>query len=149
MPERSRLLLESAARLHDIGWRSGKKGHTARSARIILSDNQLPFDIAERGIIALAAFAHRGKVRFQSCGIYRLLSPEEQQVSFMIASILRIADGLDCRHNGIVRAITCHIDGQEIILQITGAGNTGPEKETAVRKAKLFIRLFGHSIHIR
>ena len=146
MPKRSRLLLESAALLHDIGWRSGEKGHPARGARMILSDDQLPFDIAERGIIALAAFAHRGKVRIQSCGIYRLLSPEEQQVSCMIASIIRIADGLDCRRNGIVRAIACHIEGQEITLRITGTEDTGPERQKALRKAKLFIQLSGHSI---
>ncbi|MDP3564385.1 MAG: CHAD domain-containing protein, partial [Methanoregula sp.] len=60
MDGRDRFLLECAGMLHDIGWKSGRKGHNRRSAAMIFADERLLLDITERGVVALAAFAHRG-----------------------------------------------------------------------------------------
>ena len=143
---RGRLLLESAALLHDIGCTYGQKGHPERSAVMILSDNYLPFDIPERGIIAIAASAHRGKVPIPSPGIFSVLTPPDQQRALMIASLLRIADGLDWRHNGVVTSVMCRINEKEVICTITSDVDAGPEKQKAMAKADLFTRLTGYTV---
>ena len=70
-----RTLLEYAGQLHDIGWKFGQAGHNRRGAEMVFSDENLPFDLPERGVIGLAILSHRGRVRVsshpQGCAIVR------------------------------------------------------------------------------
>ncbi len=51
MQAHERFLLECACSLHDIGWKYGQKGHGNRSMEMIVSDDTLPVDITDRGMI--------------------------------------------------------------------------------------------------
>ncbi|HVP94803.1 MAG TPA: CHAD domain-containing protein [Methanoregulaceae archaeon] len=143
---RDRLLLGWAAMLHDIGCKAGQKGHPERSAAMILSDDYIPWNIPERGIVALAAAAHRGKVSIQSEGIFGVLSQPDQHRALLVASLLRIADGLDVRHNGVVTSVTCRIDGKQVVCTITSDGDAGPEQQKAWAKSDLFAHVSGYTI---
>ena len=143
---RSRFLLGSAALLHDIGCVSGQKGHAGRGAAMILSDDYLPFGIKERGIVALAAAAHRGKVTIRSAGIFSVLSPTDQHRALMIASLLRVADGLDVRHTGVVTSVSCNMAGKQIFCTIASEADAGPERQKAREKADLLTLASGHTI---
>jgi CHAD domain-containing protein len=149
MGARERFLLECAGQLHDIGWKFGKKGHSGRSAEMILSHENLPLDIIDRGIIGLVAKAHRGKIRFESEGYISLLSSDDRNNVLMLAAFLRVADGLDYLHLGSSESIQCTIHPHEIILEISAQRDITAEKEHALLKSELFNRVFERKLVIR
>ena len=143
MNERSRFLLECAGMLHDVGWKSGKKGHGERSGELILADEYIPFGVAERAIISLVARSHLGKKRPSEYDLFSVLSPEDQQRTIVLSALLRIADGLDFRHQGAVESVQCSIRPESVECIITSSYNVTPEKEKAGIKAELFENTFG------
>ncbi|MCX6697877.1 MAG: hypothetical protein NTV84_10095, partial [Methanoregula sp.] len=104
---RDRILLGYAGQLHDIGWKYGQRRHRVQSAEMIFSDEHLPFDLQERGIIGLIARLHAGKIRGGAGGYLPLLSQSDQYRVRALAALLRIADGFDYRHLGIVQSLHC------------------------------------------
>jgi CHAD domain-containing protein len=149
MGTRERFLLECAGMLHDIGWKYGQRRHNIRSTGMIVSDENLPFDIPERSIISLVARYHRGNVAPETSGFFRLLSPEYQKQVLVLAAILRIADGFDYLHLGTVQAVSCTSEGQEIVVNVTALGDASVEKQRAAVKSDLFIRVFNRKPVIR
>ena len=111
-----RALLEYAGLLHDIGWKYGQAGHNKQGAEMVFSDENLPFDLPERGVIGLAVLSHRGKERLSSHPYFSLLSPRFQKTTRIIAAILRVADGLDFLHTGSVSIIQCTLTSQRCDL---------------------------------
>ena len=148
MDGRDRFLLECAGMLHDIGWKGGQKNHNRRSADMIFSDERLPLDLAERGVIALAAFAHRGTEPLESQGFFNLLSPDYQKKTKNLTAILRIADGLDYLHLGTAQEVHCVI-GEEIFCDVIATSDISIEKERARTKSDLFQQAFGRNMVIR
>ena len=148
MGAHERFLLECACSLHDIGWKYGRKGHSKHSAGMIVSDENLLFDIRDRGIIALVSQAHRGNVKFESNGIFTLLTPEERDCVLMLASILRIADGLDYSHNGLVESVHCITDPDKIIITISALQDASVDRERARLKGDLFTHVFDRNLVI-
>ena len=137
-----RVLLECAGLLHDIGWKYGQAGHNKRGAGMVFSDENLPFDFPERGVIGLAILAHRGKERISSHPYFSLLSPSFQKKTRMLAAILRVADGLDFLHAGSVSIVKCTVTPESVFCEITGTGDTSAETGRAREKADLFRQVF-------
>lgn len=145
---RERFLLGSAGLLHDIGWKDGDAGHNKRGAEQVIADERLPFDLAERGMVALLVLSHRGKVRLASHPYFPLLSPEIQKKIRILAAILRIADGLDYPHRGSVTGFTCSVNPDTVICTVSGTGDLSTERERACHKADLFRQVFYHDLVI-
>jgi CHAD domain-containing protein len=146
---RERSFLEYAGLLHDIGWKFGKKGHSARSADMILSDENLSLDILDRGVIGLVAKAHRGKIRFESDGFFSLISSRDRNNVLMLAALLRIADGLDYLHLGSTESVHGIINPQEIILEVSALRDISAEKARAILRSDLFFQVFERNLVIR
>jgi CHAD domain-containing protein len=149
MQAHERFLLECACSLHDIGWKYGQKGHAKRSADMILSDDTIPVDILDRGMIGLISRAHRGKVNFESDGIFSLLSPEQQKNVAKLACLIRIADGLDDLHLGSVTSVHCKEGPGEVVIEITAIRDASAEIEKALQKGILFTQVFERALVIR
>jgi CHAD domain-containing protein len=144
-----RFLLRCAGELHDIGWKYGQQGHNRRGAEMIFSDETLPFDLDERGILALIVLSHRGKVRLSVCPYLSFVSPEYRKKAVMLAAILRIADGLDYPHTGSVHEVHCILSADEVLCAVTGTGDIIVEKERGQAKADLFLKIFERPLVIR
>jgi CHAD domain-containing protein len=142
MNERSRSLLECAGLLHDIGWKSGKKGHAGRGGALILADESIPFGVAERSIISLVAQAHQGRKSPAEHFLFSVLSPDDQRRTIVLSALLRIADGLDFRYEGAVESVRCLISPERVECVITPAYNVTPEKEKGTIKTDLFEKAF-------
>jgi CHAD domain-containing protein len=143
-----RFLLGCAGELHDIGWKFGQPGHNRRGAEMLFSDETLPFDLEERGILALIIFLHRGKIR--ACPYLDYISPEHRKRAFMLAAILRIADGFDYPHNGSVHEVHCTLSADEVLCTVTGnAEDIIVGKERAQEKTDLFLQVFEKALVIR
>ena len=144
-----RFLLGCAGDLHDIGWKFGQTGHNRRGAEMIFSDETLPFDLEERGILAFIVLSHRGKVRLSSRPYLDFISPHYHNKVLMLAVILRIADGLDFRHSGSVHEIHCIVSPDEVTCMVDDTGDITAEKERAQSKADLFKQVFEKLLVIR
>ena len=144
-----RLLLECSGMLHDTGWLEGARRHNARSARRIFSDEILPLDIPGRIAVGLVSLAHRGKVQIESHPLFLLLGGEQQRTVLRLASILRVADGLDFLHEGTVQEVRCITGSHEITCDIIATTDVTREKERARSKSALFVRMFERELVIR
>ncbi len=144
-----RFLLESAALLHDIGWKYGQAGHNRRGAEMIFSDENLPFDLHERGVVGLAVLSHRGRARLSSHPYFSLMPAVFQKKACMLGAMLRIADSLDYLHNDAVREVHCEISSDQVICDPAGTGELGTEKERARSRAGLFVQAFERDLVIR
>lgn len=145
---RDRVMLEYACTVHDIGWKFGQKRHQVRSADMILSDETLPLDIRERGIIGLVARLHAGRCRTDQWGYFQCLSYQEQSRVRALAALIRIADGLDYRHLGIVQGIHCTIGDAIVTCNVDANGDASVERVRALAKADLFSEVFDHLLVI-
>lgn len=98
LKESSRRLLESACRLHDIGYRdAGDRNHAGRSADMAQREGVSGLTPARRAVVAGAILLHSGA----RCRIPRkmeLPGLDDMQEALQIGAFLRIADGLDHAH---------------------------------------------------
>lgn len=137
-----RRLLEIAGRLHDIGWsryRSGK--HHKRSCELI-QELEIPgLDKKDRLTCALIARYHRKAVpdatrhrRFASLGCRR------RAVVEWLAGMLRIADGLDTTHAGLIKTLTGKLSSDAFHIHLKVKGDCRRELERATQKQNLLMK---------
>ena len=143
-----RHMLECAALLHDIGWsQEGGKHHKA-SMNMILNEQELPFRVRERYMIASIARYHNSLPRSKHYNIAVLKHIDRRCVS-MLSAILRIADSLDSSHGCKIGGLSAEIDEELVIVHGTAAGSTTEEVEKFGRKKDLFERVFKRSIELK
>src|SRR5262249_4877176 len=62
------------------------------------------------------------------------------------AAILRLADGLDRSHFGVIRQILCRPNGKHLTIEVTAASDPELELWAANRKKDLMEEIFGKKI---
>ncbi|CAD6494662.1 MAG: hypothetical protein LAKADJCE_00891 [Candidatus Argoarchaeum ethanivorans] len=138
MGEEERYWLECAAILHDIGWSQGPKGHHKSSLRLILNEQEFPFTSDERYLVGSIARYHRKANPKNSHFHFAALSSGNKEKVRVLASIIRIADGLDASHSSVVTAINPKIKSDSVILDCSVTGDTSLESEAILKKKDLF-----------
>ena len=138
-----RFWLESAALLHDIGLIEGSEGHHKTSLRLILESSLLEFTAAERLIIANVARYHRAALPAERHKHFARVKPAARRTVCFLASILRLADGLDVSHGSVVKDLTCSITPHAVRVDCTTSGPATAEKARALEKGDLFEQTFG------
>lgn len=146
--EKERRLLHWAAVLHDVGWVEGRQGHHRASMRIILEEAELPFSERERNIVALIARYHRKRMPGEEDEIYVQMRKAERRTVEMLAALLRVADGLDRTHRGLVKDVQVHVTDEEVLLSISSDEEAKEEQEEALKKGDLFVRTFAKRLRI-
>ena len=144
-----RYWLGCAAILHDIGWSQGPKGHHKSSLRLILNDQEFPFTSDERYIIGSIARYHRKAHPKKSHFHFAAISKDNKQKVRVLASILRIADGMDGTHSSVVTGIDLKIDSDSVMLNCFASNDTGLEQESILKKKDLFENTFGKKLIVK
>ena len=143
---KERYLLEAAALLHDTGWKYGSKAHNKASFKIILTDDDLPFDAWER-------YAAGNIVRYHTNGLPKKKHRDLKAVPknylnklFRTASILRLSDGLDYSHTSSVKVDSVKIldDRVRICCNLSGVENMPAIKD----KKDLFEKSFKKKVEV-
>jgi exopolyphosphatase/guanosine-5'-triphosphate,3'-diphosphate pyrophosphatase len=134
--ERERLLLHSAALLHDVGDYVRYDGHHKHSYYLILHSDIMGLTPDERAIVANVARYHRKSPPDASHPNFRDLDKEARAKVRGLAAILRIADALDREHLGKVKNVRAEIDGKKRQLSLHIAGNEERELEEWTVRAK-------------
>jgi exopolyphosphatase/pppGpp-phosphohydrolase len=139
---RERCWLECAAVLHDVGLSKAGGGHHKKSAKLILNDTQLPFTSQERRIIASVARYHRKGLPKQTH--YNLASFDRATIHKVksLASLLRIADGLDYSHQSVVEVLIIKMATKRITVECMFKTKSMLEEQAFNKKKDLFEKVF-------
>jgi exopolyphosphatase / guanosine-5'-triphosphate,3'-diphosphate pyrophosphatase len=143
MGPRERLLLEISAMLHDIGWsRTTNGGHHKHSRDMILEAELPEITKREKNICALVARYHnKAEPDASRHKSYAALKRGDRLIISWLAAILRVADGLDCLHNGKVSIRKCKIDKKRLTILLSAKNDCAAEIRGARRKSGLLDRM--------
>lgn len=140
MGNTERIWLRAAAMLHDVGKAEDPKEHHKLAQEIIIRSSTLPFRAEERVVIGLIARYHRGSLPKDDHKHYRDLDNDGRRYVRKLASLLRLADGLDKGHSDLVEGLQCDIRRRRVLIRVAGRDvlNIG----SALGKADLFEQVF-------
>ena len=135
----SRLLLEIAAVLHDIGHFVNTDDHHKHSMYLIRATPFVGLDQRSQNIIACIARYHRRACPKGDHEVYRDLSPADQRTVRMLSALLRIADAAD-RGVGRVNTVSLRLGRGQCTFVLKGRGEMLLEQWAVARKADLFTK---------
>ncbi len=139
------LRLHLASLLHDVGYAIGEKGHHKHSRYIIEHCAHLkPFsrDVTEN--IAMLALSHRKKAK-KSWLAKRF---DDDLIMLRLAAVLRIADGIDRNHRGLVQIVSVEVCAKKLTITLRGATPKMIE-HILLKKADLWPIAFSIPLHIQ
>ncbi len=140
----ARELLEYAALLHDVGLYVSHSGHHRHSQYLITQGELRGFDPRELQVIATVARFHKGAPPKASSPELEGLDPQRRKLAVMLAALLRVADGLDRTHHGIVRTMHLGRSNGRLEISVDSAGRDAElELWAAQRKSELWEKCFG------
>ena len=143
-----RPLLESAATLHDIGYYIAYDRHHKHSYHLILHSGLPGFTQRERAIVAATARYHTKALPKRSHESMIALDPADRAIVRRLASILRIADGLDRGRSARVESVGARDDGAVTRLEVTSQGDLDAELYGVEKKKDLFEETFGRTVEV-
>jgi exopolyphosphatase/guanosine-5'-triphosphate,3'-diphosphate pyrophosphatase len=138
--EVDRELLHHAAVLHDIGEHVSVESHHKHTAYLIQHGRLRGFSPDEVAMLASIGRFHRRGDPKHSFEPYASLAPEDQARVTTLVGLLRLADGLDRGHNGVVDAVDAEVRSDTIRLVCQARGDAELERWGLRRKAELLER---------
>ncbi|MDX2192521.1 MAG: Ppx/GppA phosphatase family protein [Gemmatimonadales bacterium] len=118
-------LLEAAALLHDVGQVVSYRKHHKHSHQLILHADRLGLAARERTLVAVISRYHRRGGPSRKHAEFAALSDRDQQVVRRLAALLRLADGLDRGHVGLVERVSTEL--KPAVLTVTAHGRPGAD----------------------
>jgi exopolyphosphatase/guanosine-5'-triphosphate,3'-diphosphate pyrophosphatase len=146
MSQRQRMMLETAAILHDIGTYIKASGHNKHSQYIVASFEIFGLPRDELDLIANVVRYHRGDPPSEADIEYISLQREERILVLKMASILRVADALDRSHSQKIKDFTVERRAETIALHTRGGHDISLELMSLEEKARLFQNTFGYKV---
>lgn len=146
---RDRLLMQTAALLHDIGVHVSRRAHHKHSQYILSASQIFGLSRRETNIVANVARYHRGSLPQRSHLAYLELDQHERLLASKLAALLRVANALDAEHLGKVREAKLVRDGSTWVLELTGSGDISMEQIAATARTDMFVEVFGRELLIR
>jgi exopolyphosphatase/guanosine-5'-triphosphate,3'-diphosphate pyrophosphatase len=148
LPPEDRPLLETAARLKDVGYLINYERHHKHSYHLILNSRLEGFPPRELELIANVARYHRGAEPKKKHANYRQLSPADRRRARQMAAILRLAGGLDRGHRQQVQAARVKVREDDIEIRVAAAAYPDVDLWGARRRAGLFEKVFNRPLAI-
>ncbi len=146
LSDHERCWLECASVLHDIGLSKGRGGHNRETTKLILNDTQLPFTSQERQIVASIARYHRKGLPKQKQYTLAALDRATVRKVEVLASLLRVADGLDYTHQSTVKMLNIKVDINHIIVEYESESKAILEEQAFYKKKDLFEKTFAKQL---
>lgn len=150
LPEKFAAVLHAAALLHDVGLFIAYRQHHKHSYYIITSSGPVTLSKSDWELAANIARYHRKAYPSPKHLPFGQLSPSQQDVVRKLSAILRIADGLDRRHESRVKEIVCAVQKKKSVeVKISGPADLTVEIEGALDKARLLNEVFNVELTIQ
>jgi exopolyphosphatase / guanosine-5'-triphosphate,3'-diphosphate pyrophosphatase len=142
---RERTWLEYAAILHDVGYLINPRQHHKHAYYLITHSDLAGLAAEEIHVIAAVARYHRRALPTLKHEEFDCLTPGLQRTVKILASLLRIADGLDRTHFSLVRNVAVKF-GKQITIEVHLKGDAEMELWAAKSRADLFEQVFHRRI---
>jgi exopolyphosphatase/guanosine-5'-triphosphate,3'-diphosphate pyrophosphatase len=143
LDEESKLLLEVAALLHDIGHFINSVDHNKHGYYILKASPLVGLSETQQNVVAnIIQYHSKLTPSFQDEG-FRNLPPKNRIVVTELSALMRLADGLDVSHTGRVRAIQLEQQKSTWKLKLQGSGDLMLEKWALEKRQRLFEDVFG------
>lgn len=140
-------LLQYACILHDIGYHIGYSKHHKHGYYLVMSCDLHGFAHDERHVLAQLVRYHRRAVPKNSHPEFAALPPAKRKIVRYLASILRIADGLDQSHFSNVVEVKCRSGKKDLkFILVTSANHA--DMDLDLYMAKLHARYFEKLFHV-
>ena len=145
----SRLLLEIACILHDIGHFISVNGHHKHSHYLISSSPFVGLSAREKSIVAATARYHRKALPSEEHSEFAALNPGDRQIVLQLAAILRIADAIDRDHAGASPRISCELKGTDMRVTVGENWDAPLERWAVIDKGRLFEQVFNCKLSVQ
>ncbi|TYC48923.1 HD domain-containing protein [Weissella muntiaci] len=149
LDKRSRLLLQVAALVHDVGSYLNSYHHYENSETIILADEIDGLTPLEMRMVALIAHYHSYETPGAALENVTGLTESAQIKVIKLAALLRLADALDDSRLQKISKITVSMKNEEIELTGYSHEKLYLEQWTFEEKANLFEKIFGRQIILK
>ncbi|MBY0311867.1 MAG: CHAD domain-containing protein [Phycisphaerales bacterium] len=143
----SRLLLEAAAMLHDIGYLINYAQHHKHSYHLIVHADLPGLTTRQVQVIANVARYHRAAEPKSKHRTLANLGAEDQALVRGLSGILRVADGLDRTHTQSVSGVDVKIEKSGVHIGVRAEHEPGVDMWGSARKSGLFQKAFGRVVH--
>jgi exopolyphosphatase / guanosine-5'-triphosphate,3'-diphosphate pyrophosphatase len=148
LDEESRLLLEVAALLHDIGHFVSATEHHKHTYYLLNATPLIGLSKAQKAIVANVARYHRKSAPSLQHEPYKILPAKDRVTVSKLAALLRLADALDNEHGGKVSSFSMVYERPRFLLKLQGEGDLLLEKWALVKRFPLFEEVFGAKMAI-
>ncbi|MDI1432802.1 HD domain-containing protein [Polyangium sorediatum] len=148
MSPRDRILLHAASLLHDVGDFVRYEGHHKHSYYLIVHADLMGLSPPEREIVANVARYHRKSPPQLDHDNFRTLSREDRAKVKAMAAILRVADALDREHRAKVAGVSGRIEGDTLVLELSGTEDRSLEEWTVGAKCGMLKDALGLDVRI-
>ncbi|HEU4827807.1 MAG TPA: Ppx/GppA phosphatase family protein [Gemmatimonadales bacterium] len=147
-----RLLLESAALIHDVGQLVSYRRHHHHSFQLIMHAERLHFSARDRLLVALISRYHRKSGPSRKDDDYGQLPAEERAIVRRLSGVLRVADGLDRGHTAIIESLATTLTDERLVVSVVpryAGADLALECWGASRKADVLAKVLGRDVEIR
>jgi exopolyphosphatase / guanosine-5'-triphosphate,3'-diphosphate pyrophosphatase len=138
----SRLLLEVAALLHDIGHYVNVSNHHKHTQYLLQSSPLIGLTELQMDIVSNVARYHRKSPPKLQHQPYEEMPPKHRLTISKLAAILRLADALDHEHASTVQEVVVDYKRPRFNFRLKGKGDMLLEKWALVNKRDLFESVF-------
>ena len=150
LPVQARVQLEAGALLHDVGHRVSHHGHHKHGEYLALNGDIPGLEGRDRHIVAsVVRYHNRKSVPDNHHPAYSSLNNNDKRIARRLASIARIAEGLDHSHRQRVLNLHASFQRGAVTLQVQARGDVTEDLRDAERSSNLFekefhVQLFFH-----
>jgi exopolyphosphatase/guanosine-5'-triphosphate,3'-diphosphate pyrophosphatase len=146
MNRRQRVMLETAAILHDIGGFIKTSSHNKHGQYIVANSEIFGLPRDELDIIANVIRYHHGDSPSVSDINYISLQRDERILVLKMAAILRVAEALDRGHSQQIKDLTVERRAETVALHTHGGHDISLELMGIEENADLFQHTFGYKV---
>ncbi len=149
LADRERLLLQTAALLHDIGIYVSLRAHHKHSQYLLAASQIFGLSDEETAIVGNIARYHRRATPQESHLPYIALDRLDRVVVNKLAAILRVANALDAEHLQKVQGLRLVRGEKGWVLELDSTGDITMEQMAATARSDMFVEVFGRTLIIR
>jgi exopolyphosphatase/guanosine-5'-triphosphate,3'-diphosphate pyrophosphatase len=144
-----RLLLQTAALLHDIGIYVSLRGHHKHSQYLLAASQIFGLSNEDIAIVSNIARYHRRAPPQDSHLPFIALDRRDRVIVTKLSAILRVANALDAEHLQKVRDLRLVRGDGGWTLELEGSGDITMEQMAAAARTDMFVEVFGRRLAIR
>jgi exopolyphosphatase/guanosine-5'-triphosphate,3'-diphosphate pyrophosphatase len=150
LPSEARVILETGSLLHDIGHSISHKGHHKHGEYLTMNGDISGLEGRERALTAAVVRYHNRKAEPAEHHIsYSALNTGDRRLARRLASIVRIAEGLDHSHRQRISSLRATFQRGAVGLHVQARGDASEDIRDAARSAELFETEFHTKLYFR